>query len=98
MLIRRKQSMKNGGGEFWRKRARRADDKLNDRERFYITTIAFIFEISTGKFIDIIQSSLSQQKLFCFIRAQFLLKVERPKDAGPSVHRRDAQPTPKQGV
>ena len=34
--------------------------KLNDRERFYITTIAFILEISTGKFIDIIQSSVSQ--------------------------------------
>ena len=30
-----------------------------------------------------------------FIRVHFLLQVERFKNAGPSVHPRDAQPTPK---
>ena len=58
MRIRRKQSMKNR--ESQTKRARRADDIINSTIENDFISQPLHYISSTGKFIDIIQSSLSQ--------------------------------------
>ena len=64
---------------------------------FYITNTAFILDYQL-EFSSISYKLHYYNKAILFIRVQFQLQVERFKNAGPSVHPRDARPAPKHGV